>query len=61
MIRVTLPRFGRFDAWRQAARDLASARVPMEGVTWTDPDTPPDLFGADPAPPPGDHPVISTQ
>ena len=61
MIRVTLPRFGRFDAWRQAARDLASARIPMEDVTWVDPDTPPDLFGADPAPPPGDHPVIATQ
>uniref|UniRef100_UPI00272C47FB TIGR03915 family putative DNA repair protein n=1 Tax=Paracoccus sp. TaxID=267 RepID=UPI00272C47FB len=61
MIRVTLPRFGRFDAWRQAARDLASARVPMEGVTWADPGTPPDLFGADPAPPPGDHSVIATQ
>ena len=32
-----------------------------EEVTWADPDTPPDLFGADPAPPPGDHPVTATQ
>lgn len=61
MIRVPLPRFGRFDAWRAAARDLASARVPPEGVSWADPDTPPDLFGADPTPPPGPHTVIATQ
>ncbi|QBX33295.1 UdgX family uracil-DNA binding protein [Paracoccus liaowanqingii] len=61
MIRVPLPRFARFDAWRAAARDLASARIPPEEVTWADLDTPPDLFGADPLPAPGDHSVTATQ
>ncbi|CAM3226538.1 UdgX family uracil-DNA binding protein [Paracoccus nototheniae] len=61
MIRVQLPRFARFDAWRAAARDLASARIPPETVTWADPDTPADLFGADPPPSPGDQPVRATQ
>lgn len=57
MIRADLPRFGRFDAWRQAARRLASARIAPGHVTWADPGTPPDLFGADPLPDPGPYPV----
>lgn len=61
MIRVTLPRFARFEAWRMAARDLASARIPAPEVTWADPDTPPDLFGAAAPPPPGPHKVTATQ
>ncbi|MGP9803477.1 UdgX family uracil-DNA binding protein [Paracoccus sp. NSM] len=61
MIRVTLPRFARFEAWRTAARDLASARVLPGAVTWADPDSPPDLFGADAPPPPGSHQVTATQ
>ncbi|MBM3603357.1 MAG: UdgX family uracil-DNA binding protein [Alphaproteobacteria bacterium] len=61
MIRVDLPRFGRFDAWRAAARDLASARVAPEAVSWTDPDASADLFGSEPPPPPGHHPVTATQ
>lgn len=61
MIRIDLPRFGRFEAWRAAARDLASARVPAAQVTWADADSPADLFGADPAPGPGPHPVSATR
>ncbi|WP_304615978.1 UdgX family uracil-DNA binding protein [Paracoccus sp. (in: a-proteobacteria)] len=61
MICVTLPRFARFEAWRAVARDLASARIPPPEVTWADPDTPPDLFGAEPPPPPGQHKVTATQ
>ncbi|MGR3199406.1 MAG: UdgX family uracil-DNA binding protein [Paracoccus sp. (in: a-proteobacteria)] len=60
MIRVTLPRFGRFDAWRDAARDLARSRVSPESVTWADPDSPADLFESEAAPPLGDHPVTAT-
>lgn len=56
MIRASLPRFGRFEAWRDAARVLASARIPPGDVTWGDPDAPADLFGADPMPAPGDAP-----
>ncbi|MFN3274667.1 MAG: UdgX family uracil-DNA binding protein [Paracoccus sp. (in: a-proteobacteria)] len=61
MIRAPLPHFGRFDAWRAVARDLASARIPPEAVAWADPDTPDDLFGTGPLPPPGPHPVTATQ
>ncbi|MFN3526477.1 MAG: UdgX family uracil-DNA binding protein [Paracoccus sp. (in: a-proteobacteria)] len=61
MIRASLPQFGRFDAWRAVARDLASARIPPEAVSWADPDTPDDLFGTGPLPPPGTHPVTATQ
>lgn len=61
MIRVTLPRFAKFEAWRRAARDLASARIPAAEVGWATPDTAPDLFGAAPPPPPGSHPVVATR
>lgn len=60
MIRVELPRFGRFEAWRQAARDLASARVPAGEVLWADEGEAPGLFTADPLPPPGRHPVTAS-
>lgn len=60
MIRVELPRFGRFEAWRAAARDLASAGVPPGEVLWTDPGTAPDLFGAAPPPPPGRREIRAT-
>lgn len=58
MIRMTLLRF---DASRHAARDLASVRVSPADVTWIDPDTPHDLFGADAPPSPGRHAVTATQ
>lgn len=61
MIRVDLPRFGRFAAWRDAARRLASNAVPARDVVWVDADTPADLFGADPLPPAGPHPVMATR
>ncbi|WP_347139112.1 UdgX family uracil-DNA binding protein [Paracoccus sp. SSK6] len=61
MIRVDLPRFGRFGAWRDAARQLASNRVAPGDVTWADEGGPADLFGADPLPPPGPHPVAATK
>lgn len=61
MIRVDLPRFGRFDAWRAAARQLAGNRVDGGQVTWADGDSPAELFGADPLPPPGPHPVTASR
>ncbi|WP_410218286.1 UdgX family uracil-DNA binding protein [Paracoccus sp. (in: a-proteobacteria)] len=61
MIRITLPRFGRFEAWRTAARGLASARIAPENVAWADPDAPDDLFGTTPTPPSGTHPVAATK
>ncbi|WP_022708428.1 UdgX family uracil-DNA binding protein [Paracoccus zeaxanthinifaciens] len=61
MIRASLPRFGRFEAWRDAARILASARIAPGDVTWGDPDAPADLFGADPMPAPGDAPVTASR
>ncbi|MTE00828.1 UdgX family uracil-DNA binding protein [Paracoccus sp. YIM 132242] len=60
-MRVDLPRFGRFAAWRDAARQLATNRVDAASVTWADEDTPAGLFGADPLPPPGPHPVAATK
>ena len=61
MIRVDLPRFGRFHAWRDAARQLAGNRIAAGDVTWADDDSPAELFGADPLPPPGPHPVAATR
>ena len=61
MIRVDLPRFGRLDAWRDAARQLASNRVAPGNVAWADADSPAGLFGADPPPPPGPHPVMASK
>lgn len=61
MIRVELPRFGRFEAWRLAARQLASARIDAGQVTWGDVDTDADLFGADPLPPAGTSGVAATK
>lgn len=60
MIRVALPRFGRFEAWREAARRLASNRVEPGAVVWGDADAAPDLFGADPPPATGTQPVVAT-
>ncbi|WP_439332087.1 UdgX family uracil-DNA binding protein [Paracoccus salsus] len=60
-MRVELPRFGRFASWRQAARQLASARVDPGRVAWRHPDSDPDLFGAAPLPPVGPHPVVATR
>lgn len=59
MIRVDLPRFDRFDAWRSAARKLASAGVPASDVHWAELDEAPDLFGASPIPPSGTRPVAA--
>lgn len=61
MIRVDLPRFGRFDAWRNAARRLASARTDPGAVTWGNGDSPADLFGGDALPSPGVHPVTTSR
>ncbi|MDQ1901257.1 UdgX family uracil-DNA binding protein [Paracoccus sp. WLY502] len=61
MIRIDLPRFGRFAAWRDAARQLAGNRIAAGDVTWADDDSPAELFGADPLPPPGPHPVAATR
>ncbi|MFS0773472.1 UdgX family uracil-DNA binding protein [Sphingomonas sp. 1P08PE] len=53
---VTLPQPDDFDAWRDAARDLAAAEVPPEDVVWQVGDVPTDLFAGEdngrPAPPP---------
>lgn len=57
MIRVDLPRFGRFQAWRDASRQLAGNRVAPDQVAWGDA----GLFGADPVPPPGPHPVTASK
>ena len=61
MIRVDLPRFGRLDAWRDAARQLASNRVAPGNVAWADADSPAGLFEADPPPPSGPHPVMASK
>ncbi|WEF24409.1 UdgX family uracil-DNA binding protein [Paracoccus sp. S3-43] len=57
MIRVDLPRFGRFQAWRDAARQLAGNRVAPDQVAWGDA----GLFGTGPVPPPGPHPVTASK
>ncbi|AGT11019.1 UdgX family uracil-DNA binding protein [Paracoccus aminophilus] len=60
MIRVDLPRFDRFEAWRAAARHLASAEIAPEQILWATEATPPDLFGAAPWPEPGARAVQAT-
>ena len=57
MIGVDLPHFGRFEAWRDTARQLTSSRVAPDQVIWGDT----GLFGADPVPPPGLHSVVATR
>lgn len=61
MIRIDLPRFGSFDAWRLAARRLAGAAVPASDIRWGDADAPPDLFTARMQPPEGDRPVRASR
>lgn len=61
MIRVELPRFDRFEVWRDAARRLASAGTVPETIHWTDAGSAQDLFGASPLPPAGPHPVAATR
>ena len=61
MIRVELPRFDRFEAWRDAARHLVGAGIPPDRITWADPEAPADLFGSDPMPPAGDAKVKATK
>lgn len=56
MIQVDLPRFGRFQVWRDAARQLAGHRVAPDQVAWGDA----GLFGTDPVPPSGPHPVTAS-
>jgi probable DNA metabolism protein len=55
MIRVELPRFDRFEAWREAARRLASSRIDPGSVVWAEAGEAADLFGAEALPPPGPH------
>src|SRR3954470_21925124 len=45
--RVTLSAPDDFDAWRDAARDLAEAGVPASAVVWQVEGGPTDLFGSD--------------
>lgn len=61
MIRVDLPRFDRFDAWRQAARQLASAGIRAEDILWVSETETVDLFGGTEIPPPGPHQVRVTK
>ena len=61
MIRVDLPRFDRFEAWRDAARHLVGAGIAPDRITWADPDAPADLFGSDPMPPAGNAKVKATK
>ncbi len=53
---VTLSQPDDFDAWRDAARDLAAVEVPPEEIVWQVGETPTDLFAGEdngrPAPPP---------
>ena len=46
---VRLPETGVAEAWRAAARDLASRGVPGEAVEWVQGDAPSSLFGAEEA------------
>ena len=57
-LRITLPAPDDFEAWRDAARDLAEAGVPPPAVVWTVEGCESDLFGAD-APPPATAPRFS--
>lgn len=61
MIRVDLPRFDRFDAWRDAARRLASAGIAAEHIQWAQEGRQADLFGAEPIPPLGSIAVLASQ
>ncbi|NNE52982.1 MAG: UdgX family uracil-DNA binding protein [Sulfitobacter sp.] len=47
---ITLPRLGTFEAWRDAARDLAAQGVPPEAVTWVMEGDAPTLFELGSAP-----------
>ncbi len=60
MIRVDLPRFDRFEAWRAAARVLASAGVSAGDIRWASADEPPDLFGCEPVPTAGTRRIHAT-
>ncbi|MFN3434914.1 MAG: UdgX family uracil-DNA binding protein [Sphingomonas sp.] len=53
---ITLPAADDFDAWRDAARPLATADVPPDDIVWQVGDTPADLF----ATAPDDAPAPST-
>ncbi|GGB28654.1 uracil-DNA glycosylase [Sphingomonas metalli] len=44
---VTIPEPDDFDAWRDAARDLAAASVPPDDVVWQVGDVPTDLFAGE--------------
>lgn len=59
MHRIDLPRLQTFDAWRDAARRLAAARIPADQVDWQMEGAAASLFGADAARalPAGSHPV----
>ncbi len=61
MMRVELPHFDRFDAWRANARQLATAAVPPDHILWVTKGDAADLFGGEPMPPPGNQPLrVST-
>ena len=45
--RVTLPAQDDFEAWRDAARDLAEAGVPPSAIVWQVEGGESDLFGTD--------------
>jgi uracil-DNA glycosylase len=44
MISRAIPRFGTFEAWRKAARDLLAAQVPPQEVQWCDSEVQTTLF-----------------
>lgn len=61
MIRVELPRFDRFDAWRDAARRLAGTGVAGEHILWADKGMPADLFEAEPIPTSGQRNILASK
>lgn len=61
MIRINLPQFNRFDAWRSAARKLASNRIAPENICWSDADSPPELFGEEEVTSMGPHSVVANK
>lgn len=62
MFRVELPRFGTFTAFRDAARLLASHRIPGAEVQWARAGAPQGLFDPDPLPAStGPHEVLATR